>query len=33
MLGKVANYIKKHGIVTAKWATVNDESVRVPLDA
>lgn len=32
-LGKVANYIKKHGIVTAKWAKVNDESVRVPLDA
>ena len=32
-LGKVANYIKKNGRVTAKWATVNDESVRVPLNA
>ena len=32
-LGKVANYIKQHGTVTMKFAKVDDEMVRVPLDA
>jgi len=32
-LGKVANYIKRHGTVTMKFDKVAGEMVRVPLDA